>query len=60
MRRMWVNQPSDLQAHHNLHGVNVLAETETDQIFRVWFLSGSIHSMQLPRVALSEGWTNNG
>ncbi len=56
MRRMWINQPSTQQAHHNLHGVNVLAERETDKVLRVWFLEGSVHSQQLPSIVLSEGW----
>lgn len=55
MIRMWINQPSTLQAHHGLHGQNVLATREGD-VWRVYFLSGDVISMQLPINALSKGW----
>jgi hypothetical protein len=55
-RRCWINQPSKLQPLHHLHGTNVLAVPDTDTCDRVYFLSGSILSQQVPRVVLSEGW----
>jgi hypothetical protein len=59
MIRMWINQPSTLQPFHKLHGTNVLAAREqgTDRVRRVYFLSGDVISQQMPRQALSEGWT---
>lgn len=56
IRRMWINQPSTLQALHHLHGVRVLAGADTDVCDRIFFLSGETISMQAPRSALSEGW----
>ena len=54
--RMWINQPSTLQAHHELHGTLVLAERDYDSTWRVFFLAGDIVSQQLPADALSGGW----
>lgn len=55
-QRMWINQPSSLQPHHALHGVNVLAVHEYGDTFRVYFLSGSTVSQQMLRRTLSNGW----
>jgi hypothetical protein len=55
--RMWINQPSTLQPHHALHGTNVLAFHEYGDTMLVYFLSGAVVSMQMPRMVLSEGWT---
>jgi hypothetical protein len=57
MKRMWINQPSTLQLLHRLHATNVLVVPDTDQTMRVYFLSGDVISQQVPRNALSEGWT---
>lgn len=59
MQRMWINQPSTHQPLHNLHGTNVLATPEGHRIYRAYFLSGPIHSMQVPLAALSPGWKDN-
>lgn len=56
MKRAWVNQPSTLQPHHNLHGTNVLVERETERVSRVWFTEGPIVSQQMQTVCLSPGW----
>ena len=56
LQRMWVNQPSTLQPHHDLHGTNVLAHLEYDDTMRVYFLSGPVISQQMSRLALSDGW----
>lgn len=58
MQRMWINQPSTLQPHHNLHGVRVLARSERDtpDCWRAYFLAGPVHSMRIARSALSDGW----
>lgn len=53
---MWINQPSTLNPHHDLHGTNVLAQLEYGHTYRVYFLSGDVVSQQLPQQALSEGW----
>ncbi len=57
-QRMWVNQPSKLQPHHDKHGMNVLAIREEghESLMRVYFLSGNTLSQQMPRLSLSEGW----
>lgn len=56
LKRMWVNQPSTLQQHHDLHGTNVLAYLEYGNTMRVYFLKGPVVSQQMSRLALSEGW----
>jgi hypothetical protein len=56
LTRMWVNQPSEHQPLHHLHGVNVLAITERDDTVLIYFLSGPVLCQQAPRSALSEGW----
>lgn len=56
LKRMWINQPSILQPLHHLHGVNVLAEHEYDDTYKIWFLAGGTVSMQCPRLCLSVGW----
>lgn len=60
LTRMWINQPSDQQPHHALHGMNVLVTHEPDGTPRVYFLSGEVVSMQMDRLALSEGWRAEG
>jgi hypothetical protein len=56
IRRMFVNQPSSLQPHHDLHGARVLAIAETETHYRVYFTEGSVISMMMTKLALSEGW----
>ena len=58
MQRMWVNQPSTLQPHHDRHGDLVLARPEDydPQISRVYFTRGPTISMQMARRCLIEGW----
>ena len=58
MKRMWINQPSTLQQHHDLHGRNVLAQMDGPNCYRVYFLSGPVVSMRLLKGCLSEGWTS--
>lgn len=55
-RRMWINQPSTLQPAHKWHGTNVLALHEYDNMYRAYFLSGPVESMQVSGLALSKGW----
>lgn len=59
MHRMWINQPSTLQPHHDLHATNVLVAREASApgMRRVYFLRGAVISMVLPAVVLSPGWT---
>lgn len=56
VRRMWINQPSKHQPLHNLHGTNVLACVETEDICCVYFLSGPVTWAIAPRLSLSDGW----
>lgn len=58
-KRMWINQPSTLQSLHHLHAVRVLAAPDTDTCARAYFVSGDIVSMQVPYLALSEGWPDS-
>jgi len=56
-RRMWVNQPSKSQPLHYLHGVNVIAILERDNITaRIYPTAGETVSLQVPWAVLSEGW----
>ena len=57
--RYWINQPSKLQPHHDMHGVNVLAYHEYDDTYRVYFTSGPVLSMQMFKSALSPGWVGD-
>jgi hypothetical protein len=54
--RVWVNQPSTSQPPHHLHGQRFLAVHEKDDIFRIYFLSGSVISQQISKDALCYGW----
>lgn len=56
IKRMWINQPSETQTYHDLHGTNVLAVLEHDNTYRVYFLSGHVISSQIDHLALSPGW----
>lgn len=56
LARMWINQPSTSQPHHELHGTRVLASREYNDTFKVYFLSGATVSQQLLASALSIGW----
>lgn len=58
LRRMWINQPSTLQPHHDLHGVRVLAQDSEfgPKYSRIWFTSGDVVSMEMFNSALSRGW----
>lgn len=60
LTRMWINQPSTLQALHALNGTNVLAYHEYNNTMRIYFLSGNIVSQQCSILALSKGWLDNG
>jgi hypothetical protein len=56
LTRMWINQPSTLQAHHVLHGTKVLAEPEGENLMRIYFTAGEVISQQISKTALSNGW----
>ena len=51
--RKWVNQPSNLQPHHELHGMEVLYDPDEK---RIYFTSGNIISQQIDPSVLSDGW----
>ena len=53
LQRKWINQPSTLQPHHELHGVNVLYDEKSK---RIYFLSGDVISQNIDPLALSDGW----
>lgn len=57
-RRMWVNQPSTLQPHHNLHGecMLVVPEPFSPDYVRAYFIDGDTVSKMMPLSAFSEGW----
>lgn len=54
--RMWINQPSTQQPLHQLHGKNVLAVKESENMYRIYFLSGDTISMRAHSNTLSWGW----
>ena len=54
--RFWINQPSALQPHHNLHGTNVLAAEERPGTFVCYFLKGDVLNQEIDPSALSPGW----
>lgn len=54
--RVWINQPSNLQPFHKLHGALGLAVHEYDNTFRFYPVSGDTVSLQITGLALSEGW----
>lgn len=57
VKRMWINAPSTAQAHHDLHGTNVLAlYEEGSATARVYFLSGPVVSQRVYTSQLSAGW----
>jgi hypothetical protein len=60
IQRYWVNCPSTLQDHHDLHGAKVLCDkTLTEygaETVRVYFTKGDIISMLIDRRFLSAGW----
>jgi len=56
IERMWINQPSTLQPLHQLHGKNVLAVKEGENMYRIYFLSGETISMNAHKNTLSWGW----
>lgn len=62
MVRMWINQPSALNAHHSLHGVNVLVDEHNvernDRIkyVRIYPTTGAVISMLIDKACLSKGW----
>jgi hypothetical protein len=62
LTRVWINRPSTLQQHHDLHGLNVLAQfaragdSPDFDTFIVYFLSGPVENCEMFRRALSYGW----
>jgi hypothetical protein len=57
MKRYWINQPSVLQAYHDLHGRFVLAPEEINSpLVKVYFIDGPATSQEINTSALSDGW----
>jgi hypothetical protein len=59
LKRMWINQPSTLQAFHKDHGKNVLvdfSENLHSNAVTVYFLEGSIIASRMTKDALSPNW----
>lgn len=57
LQRVWINQPSTLQTHHNLHGTKVLVDFSKDKSSPdVYFLGRGVHRMRVSAEALSSGW----
>jgi hypothetical protein len=55
-KRAWINQPSENQPLHRLHGQNVLAIREREGIARVYPTSGQVESLEVLENCLSSGW----
>lgn len=51
--RAWINQPSTLQPHNNLHGVSCIVEDDGGQSVRLYFTTGAVHSMEALRNTVS-------
>jgi hypothetical protein len=56
LTRMWINQPSNLQPLHKLHGTKVLANITNLDSTVIYFIDGDTISMTIPRNALASGW----
>ena len=56
IQRKWINQPSMLQPYHNLHGMNVLYDTEDKRIYFLEGQQGNIVSQLIDPIALSDDW----
>lgn len=57
LKRMWINAPSTIQDFHRFHRTNVLVDYENSyytSTARVYFLSGPVISMEIPRNILSD------
>lgn len=54
LRKVWVNQPSTLQPHHEHHGLRGYCEDTGEQMVRVWLISGNtVFSTTVDRMALA-------
>jgi hypothetical protein len=51
--RAWINQPSTLQPHHDLHGQRCIVHDTGDQYPTIYFTDGPVHSMQMNRLCFS-------
>jgi len=51
--RVFINQPSTLQPHHDIHGKVGIAIPEDGEVLDIHFCEGSIHSMRIHKSALS-------
>lgn len=58
LHRYRINQPSEHDQLRAMHGTRVLAHAEPSApwIMRAYFMDGGIHSMQIPRGWLMDGW----
>lgn len=57
MDRYWINQPSENQPLHHLHGLNVLAPRNiTTTSVTVYPVKGETVSLIVLAVCLSRGW----
>ena len=61
LKRYWIDQPSTLQPLHHMNGTNVIVDDSELQnvTCTVAPVSGDTITMQVPRIVLSKGWTNN-
>ena len=53
--RAWIDQPSTLQPHHEMHGVKCIAVDDDDTgegYSTIYFVDGPLHSMTVQRSAL--------
>lgn len=55
--RAWINQPSDFDTHHHLHGLQGVAVNwkEGNAVCYSIPLIGAVYSMQIPTRCLSKG-----
>jgi hypothetical protein len=51
--RAFINQPSTLQPLHALHGARCIVQDNGEKTLRVFFTTGPVQSMQIPRICVS-------
>lgn len=52
--RAWIDQPSNLQPLNAYHGKRCIVQDDGKETVRVWFTEGPVHSMEIPRLCISE------
>jgi hypothetical protein len=51
--RAWINQPSTLQPHHDLHGRRCIAVDECNRYATIYFTEGEKFSMRIDKLCIA-------